>query len=253
MTRLVVLIALGILVWLAIRWFVRTPPQQVIRTLKRGALWGVLLVIIVLAMTGRLHWLVAAGAAAVPFARRAWGLIRFLPLIQGLLGRYRAARAGQGPSAGQTSTVESRFLRMSLDHDSGEMDGEVLEGAFEDRFLSQMSLEELMDLLQICQQQDAESASLLSAYLDRQHPDWQQAWSGQTGSAYEEAPESPSPSHTAMSMEEARDILGVDKDASEEEIIQAHRRLMHKLHPDRGGSDYLASKINLAKDCLLNK
>lgn len=247
MSRLVILIAVAVVVWQALRWFVRTPPQQVIRSLKRGALWGVVLVIIALAMTGRLNWLVAAAAAAVPLLRRAWGWLRFLPAARGLFGRYQSARASQGPRSGQSSTVESRFLRMSLDHDSGDMDGEVLEGAYADRFLSQMTMAELLSLWQECRQQDAESVALLTAYLDRQHPDWR-SHAGDEATAGGAAP-----ADASMSEDEARAILGVDGDASETQIIQAHRRLMHKLHPDRGGSDYLASKINLAKDCLLSK
>jgi hypothetical protein len=249
MSRLVILIAVAIVLWLALRWFVRTPPQQVIRSLKRGALWGVVLVIIALAMTGRLNWLVAAAAAAVPLLRRAWGWLRFLPAAHGLFGRYQSARTSQGPRSGQSSTVESRFLRMSLDHDSGDMDGEVLEGAYADRFLSQMAMAELLSLWQECRQQDAESVALLTAYLDRQHPDWR----SHAGTSDEAATDRPSPADASMSEDEARAILGVNGDASETDIIQAHRRLMHKLHPDRGGSDYLASKINLAKDRLLGK
>jgi hypothetical protein len=252
MSRLVIILAVAIVAWLALRWFVRTPPQQVIRSLKRGALWGLLLVIIALAMTGRLNWLVAGAAAAVPLARRAWGLMRLLPLAQSLRGRYRAERARQAPKSGQTSTVESRYLRMTLDHDSGEMDGEVLEGAYADRFLSQMTLTELMTLLQECRQQDADSVALLSAYLDRQHPEWRQAAGAQTDNG-EEAANQRASADGGMSEQEARDILGVDSDASKAEITQAHRRLMHKLHPDRGGNDYLASKINLAKERLLGK
>ena len=56
-----------------------------------------------------------------------------------------------------------------------------------------------------------------------------------------------------MSAEEAYQILGLDAGATEEAIIAAHRRLMQKNHPDRGGSDYLATKINLAKKTLLNR
>ncbi|WP_455199344.1 DnaJ domain-containing protein [Kaarinaea lacus] len=247
MPRLVILVVLLFIAWLVLRWFVNTPPEEIRRTIKQNALWAIAILFIVLAMTGRLHWLVAAGAAILPLAKRGFTLIRYLPLFKSLYGRYQAAKTSQAPKTGQTSSVETRFLRMTLDHDSGDMDGEVLEGGFEDRLLSQLTLNELLALLEECQQVDTESASLLTAYLDRCHEDWREKVGAQDRS------ETPAADTAAMSPEEAREILGVDKDATEQEIIQAHRKLMHKLHPDRGGSDYLASKINLAKDCLLGE
>ena len=247
MPRLVILVALLFLAWLGYRWFMRTPPEQVSHALKQAALWGVAIVLIGLAATGRLHWVIAAGAAVLPFARRAFGLLRFLPLAKNVYGRYQAKQSYQAPKTGQTSTVETRFLRMTLDHDSGEMDGEVLDGGYEDRLLSQLNLDELLNLYSECRRFDPESASLLEAYLDRCHSEWRQQTETQTNN------EAAAPTSDSMTLDEAREILGVEKNASEQEITQAHRRLMHKLHPDKGGSDYLATKINLAKDCLLSK
>ena len=55
----------------------------------------------------------------------------------------------------------------------------------------------------------------------------------------------------SMSVEQAREVLGLKPDCTKEDIIQAHRRMMQKVHPDRGGSNFLASQINTAKDVLL--
>ncbi len=54
-----------------------------------------------------------------------------------------------------------------------------------------------------------------------------------------------------MDVDEAMEVLGLKPGHTKEEVVQAHRRMMQKVHPDRGGSDYLAAQINLAKETLL--
>lgn len=241
MTRLVILIAVAILAWLLIRWFVRTPPKQVVAAAKRAGLAVAVLGLAFLAITGRLNWIFVAGAAALPFLRRGFVLLRYLPLVRGLFGGAAKA-ANLGGQDSPFSMLETRFLRATLDITTGNLDGEVLEGAYEGQFLSKLALGDLLQLLKECNA-DPRSAALLAAYLDRHHAGWR----SQTDNA---GPSGPPPDQ-GMTAAEARDILGVSNEASEDEITQAHRRLIHKLHPDRGGSTYLATKINQAKDCLL--
>jgi hypothetical protein len=152
-------------------------------------------------------------------------------------------RNAGGPTPGGSSDVETAWLRMSLDHDSGAMEGVILQGAFRGRRLGELSADELRDLL-VASRADGDTATLLETYLDRRHPDWRQ--SSDAG-----APSS-TPS-AAMTREEAWSILGLEAGADEPAIREAHRRLMKKLHPDQGGSTYLAAKINQAKDLLLGE
>jgi hypothetical protein len=139
--------------------------------------------------------------------------------------------------------VETAFLRMTLDHDSGDLAGEVIAGAFTGQQLEQMSLENLLELLSTCQSQDAQSAALLETYLDRHHGESWRA-DADTGGTAAVPPSGP------MSRQEAAEILGVAEDASNKEIKTAHRRLIQRLHSDRGGSDYLATLINQARETM---
>lgn len=135
------------------------------------------------------------------------------------------------------------------------MTGEVLRGRFQGRSLGDLGLAELLDLLQECRAGDSQSAAILEAYLDRtRQEDWR---AGAPGAGEHGAGEHGSGSAGsrstggAMTREEAYEVLGLQPGASEGEIKDAHRRLMLKMHPDQGGSTYLAAKINQAKDLLL--
>jgi hypothetical protein len=147
-------------------------------------------------------------------------------------------------SAGQCSRVATSLLAMELDHDTGRMSGTVLLGPLKGRLLSSLTDAELKAFHLQCTKVNDQSRALFEAWLDRSKAGWREAW--QTGSRGNGA----APSST-MSRAEALAVLGLKEGASAEDIRTAHRRLMKEFHPDRGGSDYLAAKINQAKDVLL--
>lgn len=222
--------ALLIGLMLSISWLRRASPGVRAATLKQVLVIGGIGLLLLLVLTGRLHWLFALGGVLIP-------------LLQRLLAASRIYKAARGPTPGQNSDVETRFIRMSLNHDTGEMNGEVLQGRFRGRSLDALKIEELLELLGECRAADDQSASVLEAYLDRMRgDDWREQ---------DEQPHNGATAAGTMTQEEAYEVLGLERGASKEQIVDAHRHLMQKLHPDRGGSTYLAAKINQAKDLLL--
>ena len=212
------------------------PSGQKRKIRNRGLVAALAAVLLIGLVTGRLQPLFALALAAIPVLMRVVSLLQTAQMLKSLGNAFKSAR---GPTPGQSSGVSTRYLHMSLDHDSGELDGRVLEGRFRGRRLDDLPLDALLELLAECQREDAESCPLLESYLDRVHgPDWRRG-------AQEATPAG------TMSHAEACEILGLSPGASHEEVVAAHRRLMQKLHPDRGGSDYLAAKLNEAKEVLL--
>jgi DnaJ domain len=150
---------------------------------------------------------------------------------------------GKSKTPGQKSRVATSLLVMELDHDSGQMDGEILMGAMKGRRLTSLSQAEHVTFHTLCRGTNDQSQALYEAWLDRAQPEWRSAWGGGAKAANQ--------GNGAMSREEAYAVLGLPNGASPDDIKQAHKRLMKDFHPDKGGSDYLASKINAAKDVLL--
>lgn len=232
----------GLIVLVAImmvaRWFVTATPAAVVRTAK----WtGAALVVgggALLLTTGRFGWALAALAGLAPLALR---IVHMHNLYRTLRVTFHRMSAGR-PGPGRSSRVETRFLRMTLQHDSGVLSGEVMDGPYRGRRLSQLSFDEALELRRQCAA-DTQSVQVLETWLDRTWPDWRE----------QPTHEAPPPGNGggAMTRDEAYAVLGLQSGASREEIKMAHRRLMARMHPDHGGSNYLAAKINQAKDILL--
>jgi hypothetical protein len=156
---------------------------------------------------------------------------------------------GGRASRPHSSEVATDTLQMQLDHATGDLDGEVLQGRFAGRSLASLGLAELLDLIADCQRDDPRSVALIETYLDRRQPDWRNHSAGRA----QEADQGAASTATGGTMDEATawSVLGLAPGASVAEIKAAHRRLMTKLHPDHGGSGYLAAQLNQAKDLLL--
>ena len=260
MIRLLIVLPFIVLtVYWFLRWFKRTPPARVADRLRKVAMWTLIGVLILAAATGRLNPVFAFIAALIPAAIRVLTLLQAVPTLQRLLrslgvslpGGLFGGGAAAGGAAGASGTgpagasaIRTRFLAMRLDHATGAMDGEVLEGPFVGRRLRDLGLDQLLRMLELYRESDAQSAAVLEAFLDREHgPDWRSRDPG---------PGTRRPAGAApMNEDEALAILGLDAGADATAVRDAHRRLMQRLHPDRGGSGYLAAKINEAKQVLL--
>lgn len=222
-------------------------------------LLGVLALVAVLAAGSRLSQVdprvlaqglrLAAVAAASLLVLRS-GRLGFLlvPALQQWIRRQMGGNPFAGPSAfggaatapkADSTQVQTRTVRMELNHASGTVDGEVLDGPYRGRRLGQLSVAQVLEHLSACRRDDTEAVALLEAYLDRREPAWR------------EPPEAPAKS--GMSRAEALAVLGLAAGATREEIKAAHHRLMKKLHPDQGGSNHLATQVNQAKDLLLRE
>ncbi len=171
-----------------------------------------------------------------------------LAVMAGMIASAVMARTGWYPGKGRggssaNSAVRTPYLEMSLELSTGAVSGRVLQGRFAGRALSDFTSAERMDFLSELRANDAQGAQLFEAYLDRAFAGWNSGagGSGPRGSA----------GSRGMTVDEAYLVLGLGRGATREDIQTAHRNLMKRFHPDQGGSTYLASQVNEAKDVLL--
>jgi hypothetical protein len=226
------LVVLALALW-ALNAFTKVSPQKAAVVLKTGGGVGAIAIGGLLGIRGRFE-------IAVPLVLTGLGLLGWLPWsIPGFAARTRK-------SAGQMSRVRAAFVEMELDHDTGAMRGRILAGRHEGVTLDALDVATLTGFLT---EIDEESRALLMAYLDRRAPGWREHAQGDAAAGAGRT----SWSSGKMTEEEAYQILGVQPGASADEIGRSHRALMKKLHPDQGGSTYLAARVNEAKDVLLRR
>ena len=242
MTYLLLGAGFVVLAWVIIASALSAKSSTLMRVVKVTLGFLVMAAVIALLITGRYGLAISLLPVLLATA------IRWHGMASSLQNAFSGLSSMSGkPTPGQASEVEATYLRMILDHDSGAMAGEVLQGAFAGRELETLDLGDLMILLAELRQHDTDGARLLAAWLDRsEHADtWRDAAQGHGGTH--------GGSSSGMSREEAAEILGVAPDADVATIKAAHHRLMAANHPDKGGSPWVARQINMARDTLSNE
>lgn len=225
---------LGIVVLVLVLWalhaFTKADPKKLIPIVRTSGGIGALAGAAFLAVRGQV-------GLALPLGFAGLSLLGWIPGAASLHRRMNR-------STGQVSRVRSTFIEMELDHDTGTMRGRVLAGRLEGVTLDALDIPALLSLLT---EIDEESRALLMAYLDRREPAWRENAQGDA------AADARPPSSGKMTEQEAYQVLGLQPGASAKDIGRAHRALMKKLHPDQGGSTFLAARVNEAKDILLRR
>jgi hypothetical protein len=218
-------IILVILLHLALKTLANASPAQFQRAGFVFFIFLGLAIIFLLFRFGQTHLASIAGAAMF--------LAPFFKKVRLFLGIARAFR----PPVLETPNLRMRFELMRRS-----AEGTVLAGEHEGKKLSELSQEQVIQLFEQWCQSDPDAAKLTQLWLDMHYgPSWRQ----------DSRTEPPKASTKSMSAHEARLVLGVEENDDEATIRQAYKRLMQLNHPDKGGSSYLASKINQAKETLL--
>ncbi|WGS02117.1 DnaJ domain-containing protein [Bradyrhizobium sp. ISRA443] len=236
MPTLIAGIVAVIVLYSALQMFRAANPAVLARAIK---IVGGVLALAVAAFTGVRGEL----AVAIPLGIFGAGLLGWSPFGTTGFSSLGGVFGGAQRTAGQSSRVRSQYLDMSLDHTTGVLSGRIVDGPQAGHMLDEFDLPQLLAMVPAF---DAESVALLESYLDRRFPAWRQnAQDDRAGGQRRPA------AGGKMTNEEAYQILGLQPGATRDEISRAHRTLMKKLHPDQGGSTYLAARVNEAKDTLL--
>ncbi len=230
MTLIAGAIALALILYLLNLWKKANPKALARRLMQTGGV-AVLIAAAGLLVTGRVF-------AAIPLAGVGFAM----------LGRAGGGLSGMFAKAPpKVSRVRSPYIEMELNHRTGALKGTIIAGPQAGTSLDSLGVEALVGLRGSL---DPQSLALVEAYLDRRAPAWRENREAHAGSGG--GRQSPGVG-SAMTEQEAYEVLGLEAGAGEAAVRSAHRSLMKKLHPDHGGSDYLAARVNQAKDVILRK
>ncbi|QBR72538.1 molecular chaperone DnaJ [Beijerinckiaceae bacterium] len=221
----------------ALRAFAQADAASLARMIRNGSGGAALFAAAVLLFRGRIDMAIGLGGLG------AWLLGWRGGSLQRLFGSSRK------PNPQKTSFVRSAMIEMELDHESGKMRGTILAGPDEGKSLDSLTRPHCEAVYDMCCRDDPEGARLMEAYLDRRFSGWRAASQNQGHAGRRRSGRRSS----IMSEDEAYEVLGLQKGASDEEVVRSHRSLMKKLHPDHGGSTDLAARVNEAKDVLMRR
>jgi hypothetical protein len=228
---------IGVAVLVLLLWagnaFAKADPRQTAKLLRKLGAGVAFVLAIFLLLRGELGVALAAGLVGLG----ALGRIPFWPPGMG---------GGTQTTGARVSQVRTPFLQVDVDHVTGAIRGRMIAGAHQGKSLDALDVATLIGLLGVV---DGDSRTLLAAYLDRRQPGWRNNAQQDSAAGNGRRPASSG----KMTEEEAYQILGIQPGASAEEISRAHRTLIKKLHPDQGGTTYLAARVNEAKDVLLRR
>ena len=234
---LVGVVLLG-LILLLVRWYIDAEPKDALKVAKFLGVLFILVVVGLVIASGRIGmlWLIFLG---------------LLPWISRFRALNRQAKNLRGPIAGQRVDRKTNFVVIYLNPETGDMDGRVLQGPQSGKLLSEISIDELVTLYEAALLEDAESASILEAYMDRMHgKSWRQK--SLSMNAADTSDDTPELLEQGMSRSEAYKFLGLQPGASKNDIGNAFTKLTQTGHPDESIARDIKAKAKQAKSTLLD-
>ena len=244
LTRLVLGLFVAFLAFVLMRIILRNSKLSVKQFFRIYFLTLFGIALIYLGITGFFNPVIALLAVMAPFLMR---FVTWVPRGLQLFSLFKNVRqftSEHSTDDEKSSEIKTKYLHMVLYHDSGNMDGEVLQGKYQGTMLERLDLEQILELRRECAH-DPDSRNLVEAFLDRKYNNWRDKT--------ENTSYTDDLINSSLNESQALEILGLKQNATRDQVVHAHRKLMQKLHPDRGGSTYLAAKVNEAKSILLEK